>query len=92
MNELAKGERVKKAQFRLRRNSYLEGKEGRNRPIETDQGKSLELLEAPEITVLPEDREDGTSLHCQMLRDQEGHGRSLQDLEIVTSKGGLQAG
>lgn len=31
MNELAKGEMVKKAQFRLRRNSYVEGKEGRNR-------------------------------------------------------------
>lgn len=72
---------MKKTQCRLRRNSYVEGKEGRNRPIETDQGKSLELCEAQEVTVLPEDRADGISLHCQMLRDQEGHGRSLQYLD-----------
>lgn len=55
----------------------------------------MELLEAQEITVLPEDREDGISLRCQMLGGQEGHGQSLQDLEIVpsvTSKGGLQVG
>ena len=56
MNELTKEERVKKARFRLMRNSYIYGKRGRKKAVETVQEESSELHETPEVTALWEEK------------------------------------